>query len=278
MARSLWSGALSFGLVNVPVAVFSAVRDRDVHFRQLHAPDRSPIQTRRVCAAEDREVPWQEIVKGYEVDAGEWVLLDDAELQAVAPEKTKTIDIDRFVRLEEIDPVYFDHPYFLVPTGGEGSSRAYALLREVMAKSGKVALGRFVLRAKEQLVAIQVRDGALALTTMRFHDEVRSGGEVTANSHASKPTRRQVDGAVAIIEELGVSFQPSQYHDRHRAHLKKLIQAKQRGTEIPKPPPAPEPATATPDLMAALESSLADIRARKAKVEKPKRKPAKSSG
>lgn len=278
MARSLWSGSLSFGLVNVPVALFSAVRDRDVHFRQLHAPDRSPIQTRRVCVIEDREVPWEEIVKGYEVDAGTWVLLDDAELQAVAPEKTKTIDIDRFVRLEEMDPVYFDHPYFLVPTGGEGSSRAYALLREVMAKSGKAALGRFVLRAKEQLVAIQVRDGALALTTMRFHDEVRSGSEITADSDASKPTRRQVDGAVAVIEELGVSFQPSQYHDRHRAHLKKLISAKQKGREIPKPAPAREPATATPDLMAALESSLADIRARKAEVEKPKRKPAKAAG
>jgi DNA end-binding protein Ku len=278
MARSLWSGALSFGLVNVPVAIFSAVRDRDVHFRQLHEPDRSPIQTRRVCSAEDREVPWEEIVKGFEVDAGKWVLLDDAELRAVAPEKTKTIDIDRFVRLEEIDPIYFDHPYFLVPTGGEGSSRAYALLREVMAKSGKVALGRFVLRAKEQLVAIQVRDSALALTTMRFHDEIRSGGEVTAGSVASEPTRQQLDGAVAIIEELGVSFQPSDYHDRHRAHLKKLIQAKQKGKEIPKPPKAREVATATPDLMAALESSLADIRARKAKADKPKRKPAKASG
>jgi DNA end-binding protein Ku len=278
MARSLWSGSLSFGLVNVPVALFSAVRDRDVHFHQIHEPDCSPIQTRRVCAAEDREVPWEEIAKGYEVEPGRWVLLGDAELQALAPEKTRTIDIDRFVELEQIDPVYFDHPYHLVPTGGEGSSRAYALLAEVMVKTGKVALGRFVLRAKEQLVVIQVRDGALALTTMRFAEEVRSGAEIAATIDASKPSRQQIDRAVAIIEELGVAFEPSEYRDEHRAHLKKLIQAKQRGKDIPTPPKAHEPATATPDLMAALERSLADIRAREEKPEKPKRKPAKASG
>jgi DNA end-binding protein Ku len=261
MPRPLWSGSLSFGLVNVPVALFSATRDRDVHFQLLHSKDCSPIETRRVCAAEGKAVPWPEIARGYELPDGEWVLLSDDDLQAAAPRQSRTIDIERFVEVSEIDPVYFDSSYLLVPPD-EGAARAYALLSETMGASGKAALGRFVLRAKERLVCIRVRDGALTLTTMLFGDEVRSTAEIAAEIEGAKPTRKQVESAVAVIEELGVEFDPALYRDEHRAHLKRIIKRKQQGKKISAPAPAvEEPAvTSAPDLMGALEESLARIR------------------
>jgi DNA end-binding protein Ku len=263
MARSLWTGSLSFGLVNVPVALYSAVRDRGVHFRQLHEPDSSPVETRRVCAAEGTEVPWQEVAKGYEIGEDRWVLLTDEDLEAAAPRKSRTIDIERFVQAQDIDPVYYDRPYLLAPND-EGAARAYALLSEAMGDSGRAALGRFVLRARERLVSIRARDGALTLTTMRFHDEIRPADEIVAGSEAGKPTRKQVDCAVAVIEELGVSFEPGSYRDQHRAHLRRIIKSKQQGKKIAAPERSPEPVTSAPDLMGALEESLARIRGAKA--------------
>jgi DNA end-binding protein Ku len=262
MAKPLWTGSLSFGLVNVPVALFSATRDRDIHFQLLHAPDCSPIETRRVCAAEEQPVPWPEIARGYELENGEWVLLSDEDLRAAAPRQSRTIDIERFVEVGEIDPVYFDRSYLLVPPD-EGAARAYALLSETMEDSGKAALGRFVLRAKERLVCIRVRDGALTLTTMLFGDEVRSAEEIAAEIEGAAPTREQVDSAVAVIEELSVEFDPTLYRDEHRAHLRRIIKRKQQGKKIAAPPtPEKEPITTTaPDLMGALEESLARIRA-----------------
>ena len=260
MARPLWTGSLSFGLVNVPVTLYSAVRDRDVHFQLLHAPDCSPIETRRVCAQDEKPVPWAEIARGYELEDGRWVLLSDEDLQAAAPRQSRTIDIERFVDVREIDPVYFDHSYLLVPAD-EGAARAYALLSETMRDSGRAALGRFVMRAKERLVGIRVREGALTLTTMLFHDEVRSTEEIAGEIDGAKPTRKQVDCAVAVIEELGVEFDPEQYHDEHRAHLQRIIKRKQQGKKITAPAPvAEEPVTSAPDLMGALEQSLARIR------------------
>jgi DNA end-binding protein Ku len=258
--RPLWSGSLSFGLLNVPVTLHSATRDRDVHFQLLHSPDCSPIETRRVCAVEEKPVPWPEIARGYELDDGSWVLLSDEDLQAAAPRQSRTIDIERFVEVAEIDPVYFDRSYLLVPAD-EGAARAYALLSETMRDSGKAALGRFVMRAKERLVGIRVRDGALTLTTMLFHDEVRCTEEIAAEIEAAEPPREQVDSAVAVIEELGVEFDPALYRDEHRAHLKRIIKRKQQGKKIAAPPPTKEPVTTTaPDLMGALEESLARIR------------------
>jgi DNA end-binding protein Ku len=261
MAKPLWSGSLSFGLVNVPVSLFSATRDRDIHFQLLHAPDCSPIEARRVCAAEEQPVPWPEIARGYELEHGEWVLLSDDDLRAAAPRQSRTIDIERFVEVGEIDPVYFDRSYLLVPAD-EGAARAYALLSETMADSGKAALGRFVLRAKERLVGIRVRDGALTLTTMLFGDEVRPTEEIAEGIEGAEPTREQVESAVAVIEELGVAFDPTLYRDEHRAHLKRIIKRKQQGKKIaPVAAAAVEPqVTSAPDLMGALEESLARIR------------------
>jgi DNA end-binding protein Ku len=282
MARALWSGALNFGLVNVPVAMFSAVRDLDVHFNQLHEPDGSPIETRRVCAHEQKEVPWDEIARGFELDDGRWVLLSDADLEAAAPRKSHTIDIESFVEEQEIDPVYFDRPYLLVPEN-ESAARAYALLGEAMRSSGKVALGRFVMRAKEHLVSVRPRAELLTLTTMRFHDEVRASAEIAEQIDAAAvPTDEQIENAMSIIEELNVPFDPTSYHDEHRAHLERIIKRKSKGQKISAPAPKPaelEPVLTAPDLMGALEQSLARIRGEAAgkKKKKGKKTPASAT-
>jgi DNA end-binding protein Ku len=284
MARPLWSGSLSFGLVNVSVALFGAVRDLDVHFSQLHAPDGSPIETRRVCSEEGREVPWEEIVKGYELPDGRWVLLSDEELAAAAPHKSQTIDVECFVKAEQIDPVYYDRPYALSPRD-EAAARAYALLREAMERSGRVALGRFVMHAKEHLVAIRPRGQMLMLTTVRFAEEVRSRAEIAeAVAAAPDPPADQVRGAAAIIAELEVPFDPDGYKDEHRAHLRRVIKRKAKGQKI-EAPKAPrerdaEP-EAAPDLMGALKESLVRIRGEDGTAKKkPARRssPAKASG
>src|SRR5437763_12466371 len=150
MARSLWTGSLSFGLVNVPVSLVSAVRDLDLHFRQLHEKDGAPIEVQRWCEKEDVEVPYEEITHAYELDDGRQVIVSDLELQAIEPRKTRTIDIEQFVDLDRVDPIYFDHPYFLLPASDDdGAKRAYGLLTEVMSRTDRAALGRFVMRAKQ---------------------------------------------------------------------------------------------------------------------------------
>jgi len=255
--RALWTGSLSFGLVNVPVQLVSGARDLDYHFHQLHEPDKARIEQRRFCSKEDEEVGWEEVARSYDLD-GKQVVLTDEELGSVEPRKTRTIEIEAFVDLAEVDPIYFDHPYFLVPAGdSDGTLRAYRLLVEVMGKQERVALGRFVMRTKEYLATVRVRDGALALTTMRFHDEVRPGGDVPTGG--KKPTRKAVDNAVAIIEELSTEWDPENYKDCYRARLKKVIDSKRKRRKIELPESEPEPAPA-PDLMAALEETLARVK------------------
>jgi DNA end-binding protein Ku len=256
MARALWTGSLSFGLVNVPVALYSAVRDVDLHFRQLHEKDAARIDTRRFCSEEDREIPLEEVGHAYDLDNGNTVVLTDAHLGAVAPRKTRTIDIEAFVFLADIDPVFFDHPYFLVPTGdSEGPRRAYQLLLEVMRRAERVALGRFVMRTKEYLVAIGVRDDRLALTTMLFGDEIRPAKDIKTTG--KKPSKRQLDQAVALVEALSDEWDPSAFEDCYRERLEKVVARKRKGQRIAAPEPAKEPSPA-PDLMAALERSLAE--------------------
>jgi DNA end-binding protein Ku len=254
--RSLWSGSLSFGLVNVPVALHSAVRDLDVRFHQLHAKDGARIETRRFCSKEGTEVAYEDIGRGFDLD-GEQVILTDEELEAVAPRRTRTIDIHAFVDLEDIDPIHFDHPYFLVPTGeSEGPLRAYRLLAEVMGRGDRVALGRFVLRTKEYLVAIRVRDGLLSLTTMLFHDEIRETEGI--DTGGKKPTRKALEQAEQLIEALSVDWDPSAYEDRYRKRLEAVVRKKAKGQTIKAPEQQEEPAP-TGDLMDALRRTLADL-------------------
>jgi DNA end-binding protein Ku len=258
MPRALWSGSLSFGLVNVPVQLVSAARDLDYHFHQLHEKDKVRIEQRRFCAKEDEEVTWEEVAHSYDLD-GQDVVVTDQELASVQPRKTRTIDIEAFVELAEVDPIHFDHPYFLVPAGdSEGTLRAYRLLVEVMGKQERVALGRFVMRTKEYLVVVRARDGALALTTMLFADEVRATKGIPAGGR-KKPSKKQLDNAVAIIEELSANWEPERYTDCYRERLRQVIEAKRKRRTIKAPKPEKEP-NPVPDLMAALEATLERIR------------------
>jgi DNA end-binding protein Ku len=260
MARSLWSGSLSFGLVNVPVALYSGVKDTDLHFRQLHAKDHVPVEVRRFCADEDEEVPYDEIANGYETDDDDLVILTDAELATAAPRRTRTIDIEAFVDLDAVDPTYYDHPYVLMPVGeAEGTLRAYRLLLEVMERTERAALGRFVLRTKEYLALIRARDGRLVLTTMLWHDEVRRAKNVPTPGKKDKPGKKEIDQAVALIDALSCPWDPSRYEDRYQKRLRKIVRDKSKGKtiEIPEEEKQPSP---VPDLMAALEETLAEIK------------------
>jgi DNA end-binding protein Ku len=262
--RSLWTGSLSFGLVNVPVQLQSAVRDLDLHFRQLHKKDKAPIETQRWCSEEQKEVPFEAITRSYELDDGKAVVVTDEDLEAVEPRKTRTIDIERFVDLADVDPIYFDHPYWLVPAGeDEGAARAYRLLLGVMEKTDHAALGRFVMRAKEHLAIVRARDGALSLTTMRFHDEVRPTKDVpNAGGKSAKPGKKELDGAVELIEALSDDWDPERYEDRYRKRLQKVVDRKRKGQtiEIDDDGDGGDRSGAVPDLMEALEQSLAEAR------------------
>jgi DNA end-binding protein Ku len=257
--RSLWSGSLSFGLVNVPVALFSGVRDTDLHFRQLHAKDHTPVEVHRFCAEEDVEVPYEEIANGYETD-DDLVVLTDAELATAAPRKTRTIDIEAFVDLEDVDPIYYDHPYVLMPVGdAEGTQRAYRLLLEVMERTERAALGRFVMRTKEYLVLIRARAGRLVLTTLLWHDEVRPAKDVPKPTKRDKPAKKEVDQAVALIDALSCDWDPSRYEDSFQKRLRKIVRDKSKGKTIEVPDEESVPSV-VPDLMAALEETLAGIK------------------
>jgi DNA end-binding protein Ku len=261
MPRSLWSGSLSFGLVNVPIALYSGVKDTDLHFRQLHATDHRPVEIHRFCAEEDEEVPYEEIVSGYEPEDGELVLLTDAELATAAPRRTRTIDIEAFVDLEDVDPIYFDHPYVVAPAGeAEGTQRAYRLLVAAMSRTERAALGRFVMRTKEHLALIRAREERLVLTTLLHHDEVRPAKDVPTPTKKDKPTPKQVEHAVELIEALACPWDPSRYEDRYEKRLRDIVKRKQKGQTVESPEPAEddEPSP-VPDLMEALERTLAEI-------------------
>jgi DNA end-binding protein Ku len=275
MPRPLWSGSLSFGLVNVPVQLVTAVRDLGYHFHQLHAKDKVPIEQRRYCSQEDAEVTWEEVAHGYDLD-GKQVVVTDEELASVQPRKTRTIDIEAFVDLAHIDPIFFDHPYFLIPAGdSEGTMRAYRLLVETLADEERVALGRFVMRTKEYLVAVRSREGALALTTMLFHDEVRPTKDIPTGG--KKPTKKQLDNAVAIVEELSADWDPESYKDCYRERLKRVIDAKRKRKTIEIPSPEKEPSPA-PDLMAALERTLDELRNGDRRTSERRKTRSKSKG
>lgn len=262
MARALWSGSLSFGLVNVPVVMVTGVRDQDLHFRQLHEKDGAPIEVQRWCSKEDVEVPYEEIVHGYELEDGGQVIVTDEELEAIEPRKTRTIEIEQFVELAEVDPIYFDHPYFLLPASDdEGSTRAYRLLANVMGNTDRAALGRFVMRAKEYLAIVRAREDTLMLTTMLFADEVRPTGDIDAATQKShRPSAKQLRAAVAVIEELSTEWEPEKYKDRYRRRLQDVVSRKRKGKTVKAPPKAEEAPPEAPDLMAALEQTLSEMR------------------
>jgi DNA end-binding protein Ku len=255
MPRSIWSGAISFGLVNVPVKLFSAVSRKSVRFHQLHDKDGVRIQQKRVCPADGEEVPYENIVKGYEISPDRYVVIEPEELEALDPKKTRAIEIQEFVDLEEIDPIYFDHPYYLAPD--KGAAKPYRLLLQAMQETNKVAIARVVIRQKENLVAIRATGDVMTMATMVFHDEVVSPDtldEIPDDDEASV-SDREVEMAQQLIGSLTAAFEPEKYHDEYRERVLELIEAKAAGEEI-SVQPAEEPQK-VPDLMAALEQSLA---------------------
>jgi DNA end-binding protein Ku len=261
MARAIWSGAISFGLVTVPVKLFTAVSSKTVQFHQLHATDGVRIQQKRVCAADGEEVPYDEIVKGYEIAPDRYVVIDPEELAALERTRSATIDIEEFVDLAEIDPILYDRPYYLAP--GPGGAKPYKLLVEAMGASDKVAIARFVLRSKEKLVAIRAAGDALVLETMIFADELLPSDrleEMPDESVATTDKERQI--AQQLIGSLAGPFEPEKYTDTYRAEVLALIERKAAGEEISIQPPVEEPRMQAVDLMSALQASLDEVRKR----------------
>ncbi len=259
MPRSLWNGSLSFGLVNVPVSLLSATRSRDIRMREIDADRGEPVSVRRVCTADGSQVPFEEVAHGLEVD-GKMVMLTEEELAAAQPRRTDTIEIERFVELSQVDPVMYDHSYWLAPIGeAQGPIRAYRLLVDAMAAGKRAGIGQTVIHNREHPVLVRAHEDRLLLSTLLFAQEIRDTEDLgIPDTHADGMA---VQRTIAVVEELSTDFEPSHYRDRHRERLKALIDSKARGQtiEIVPEPPAPSP---TPDLIGALEESLAQIRAK----------------
>ena len=264
MPRPVWSGAISFGLVNVPVKLMGAVSPKDVRFNQLEAGTGARIKQKRVSAETGEEVPFDQIVKGYEISPDNYVVIEPQELEALDPKATRSIEIEDFVDLDQIDPLYFERPYYLVPD--KGGAKAYALLLEAMKESKKVGIARLVLRTKQYLAAIRPLGDALVLETLLYPDEVTLPDEVEGLPRDDVEIQdRELKIARQLIESLSTEFEPENYRDEYRERVLELIEQKAEGKQIVTQPATEEP-TKVVDLMAALEASLAQ--AKEAKADK----------
>jgi DNA end-binding protein Ku len=283
MPRAIWTGAISFGLVTVPVRLYSAVNRKTVRFHQLSRKTGARVAQKRVDPQNDEEVPYENIVKGYELAPDRYVVISSEELDALQPEKTRTIDIEDFVELTQIDPIYYDHPYYLAP--GPGGAKPYKLLMEAMSETGKVAIARVVIRNKEQLVAIRPMQGnVLEMATMLFADEILPPDRIEELHEvaAAKTNKREIEIAKQLVDSLASDFQPERYRDSYREAVLDLIERKAQGEEIAVQPTPEEVTAPAPDLMSALKASLDAVRSQEpavagngaAKPSKP-RKPAK---
>ena len=249
--RAIWTGSVTFGLVNVPVRMVSAVEERKLHFHYVHAPDSSRIGYEKICKAEGKPVPDDEIVKAFEYEKGEYVFMTDEDFEAAAAESTKTIEIRDFVAADEIDPIYFERTYYLAPQ--EGAEKVYALLVQAMERSGLVAIAKYVMRDRQNLGALRVRDGVIALERMYFGDEIRPASELAPE--AVKVDKRELEMAEQLIESFTGEFDPSRYEDTYRDALCEIIRAKRKGEEVHVPERAEEEEPA-PDLLSALRASV----------------------
>ncbi|MGA2321529.1 MAG: Ku protein [Solirubrobacteraceae bacterium] len=262
MPRAIWTGAISFGLVTVPVKLYSALDRKTVRFHQLSGKTGVRLTQKRIDPQTSEEVPYADIVKGYEIAPDRYVVIEPEELDALEPKKTKTIEIEDFVELEQIDPIFYDHPYYLVP--GPGGAKPYRLLLEAMRETGKVAIARVVIRAKEQLVAIRPIGDVLGMATMLFGDEVVPPEKLEEVPDAAevKATKRELDIAKQLVGSLAGDFKPEKYSDTYREQVLALIERKAEGKEIAVQPPAEEVRPPAADLMSALKASLDAVRAR----------------
>jgi len=263
--RSIWKGAISFGLVNIPIELYSAVRSEDrISFRLLHKKDMSTIKYERVCAKEEKAVPWDEIVKGYEYSKGKYVVLEEEDFRAAAIESTKTIDIQDFVKEDQIDPRYFETPYYMLPQ--KGGDKAYALLREAIRKTGMVGIGNVTMRSNSMhLVAIKVVEDALVMEIMRYADELVDTSTFTFPAAADvRPA--ELTMAEQLVTTLADEFTPEKYSDEYRENLMKIINAKMKGKKIKVEEPEEAEPTNVIDLMTRLQESLAQGKKKKTKA------------
>ncbi|MEA2315530.1 MAG: end-binding protein Ku [Solirubrobacteraceae bacterium] len=276
MPRAIWTGAISFGMVTVPVKLYSAVNRKSVRFHQLSGKSGVRVAQKRVDPQSGEEVPYESIVKGYEIAPDRYVVIEPGELEAIEPKKTKTIEIEDFVELSQIDPIYYDHPYYLAPS--TGGAKPYKLLHEAMQQTGRVAIARVVIRSKEQLVALRPMGNALGIATMLFADEVLAPERIDELSEVAevKTTKRELDIAKQLVESLAGSFDPDKYTDTYRAEVLSMIERKAQGEEIAVQPPSEELVAPAPDLMSALKASLEAVREREGNGGAKRRKPAAS--
>ena len=280
MARAIWSGAISFGLVSVPVKMYSAVERRGVQFNQLARESGARISMRRVDSSTGEEVPFSEIVKGYELTPGNYVVIEPDELDELAPRRTRTIEIEDFVELAQIDPIYYDHPYHLAPA--TGGAKPYRLLLDAMRETQRVAIAQVVIRSKEQLVALRATGEVLTMSTMVFADEVLAPDRIgeLADVREAKTTKRELDIAKQLIESLAGDFEPERYRDTYREEVLAMIERKAQGKQVRVEPQPKEEGAGAPDLMAALKASLdaareAGAKPRASRAAKTPAKPAR---
>lgn len=260
MPRAMWSGAISFGLVNIPIKLFTAVSRKNVSFNQIDTRTGSRIQYRKVSAADGDEVPNEAIAKGYQLSSGEYVLVGDDELAALDPEATRTIDIEQFVDLVEIDPLFYDAAYYVAPD--KGATKPYALLTRAMEEQGKVAIARLVMRTKQYLAALRPKEGMLVMSTMVYADEVNDPAQLDGveDMHDVDVSERELRMAEQLIESLTEPFEPERYEDTYRNQVLELIDRKAAGEEEVVAPPTPAAEEKVVDLMAALEASVRDAK------------------
>jgi len=269
MPRTIWKGALNFGLVNVPVGLYSATQDKSIHFNQFEEGTSDRIRYKKVNERTGDEIPAAKIVKGYDLGGGEYVLLTDEELDAAEPEKSKLIEITDFVDLDQIDPIFFRATYYLAPEG-EAANKAYALLRQVMRDANKVAIGTVVMRNKEYPVAIRPDDEVLKLETMYFADEIRSPTkDLPELPGANEVTAREVQMAGLLLESMESDWDPEKYQDTHRQQLEAIIEAKRQGDEIVIGTEAQPASTKVVDLMDVLSASIDSVKAGRQPAKRP---------
>jgi len=253
VARALWKGSISFGLVNIPIELHTAVRDTRPHFRMLHAKDNSPVRFERVCIRDGHPVAWEDLVKGYEYSKGHFVVLTKEDFRAAAVEKTRTIDIIDFVKADEIDDRFFENPYYVTP--GKGGERAYALLREAIRESERVGVAKFILRDTQHLAAVEVIDEAIVLSVMRFADELVDKSQLSF-PRAGDIRKPELDMAKALVNSLAAEWDPSKYTDEYRANLMRIINGKMKGKKVQLEAPEEPRQAEVVDLMERLRRSL----------------------
>ena len=274
MPRAIWTGAISFGLVTVPVKLYAAVQSKTVKFNQLDGEDHSRIAMKRTNAQTGEEVPYERIVKGFEISPDRYVMIEPGELESLDPKKTKTIDIEGFVELDQVDPIYFDHPYYLVP--GTGGAKPYRLLVDAMAETGRVGIAKVVIRSKQQLVALRPMGDVLAMSTMNFHDEIVDAATLDeVPSQADVDSRpRELEMAKQLVDSLAEAWEPEKYEDTYREQVLAMIEQKAAGEEITVQPAEKAASSPAPDLMSALKASLDAVRDRTGDAPATARKPA----